>query len=335
VDPATVIRINDQLGLHPSLARIAARGPAIVAGVGVARPDLSHFEMLRRWWTADPDGTQAPQTGFLGRLCDVIGDSQAAAVGVSLGGGPTLALTAERATTLSVEPSQGISLALPGDGGSLDRAWVAARRAMAQPDRADAAPLTAARSGIATAIRFTDLASKLPAEGGNYPTNNTGAQLSLAARLLAADLGIRVLHVPIAGDFDLHAQLPSRYPAVMNEIDGAVDAFCADLETRGLANRVLVATTSEFGRRPEDNGDNGVDHGTASSAFLLGPVVPGIYGEQPRLDRLDDDGNMTATVQLTDYYATLAESWFGVPAADVLPGRPEAIAGVFGTARAA
>jgi uncharacterized protein (DUF1501 family) len=335
IDPASVIPITNELGLHPNLPRLAGRGPVVIPGVGVRRPDLSHFEMFRRWWMADPDGTADLQTGFLGRLCDVIGDTDAPAVGVSLGVGPSPALAAERVTTLSVDPAQGIGAALPGDGGSLDRAWVAARRAMAHPDRADAVPTSAARAGMASAIRFGDLAAKLPPAGGNYPTSDTAAQLALAARLLAAEQGVRVIHVPLTGDFDNHTSLPSRYPALMNDLDGALEAFCSDLESRGLADRVLIATTSEFGRRPEDNGDRGVDHGTASAVFLLGPVVPGVHGEQPRLDRLDDDGNLKATVDLTAYYATIAESWFGVPAGDVLPGRPAAIGGVLQTARAA
>jgi uncharacterized protein (DUF1501 family) len=92
----------------------------------------------------------------------------------------------------------------------------------------------------------------------------------------------------------------------------------------------LVATVSEFGRRAGDNGDNGLDHGTVSTALLLGPVRPGMYGELPRLDRLDDDGNAAATVPMLDYYATLAE-WFGVPATEVLPGGASVIANLIAT----
>ena len=47
-----------------------AAGAAIVQGVGVTRPDLSHFEMLRRWWAGDADSAHVSLTGFLGRLAD-------------------------------------------------------------------------------------------------------------------------------------------------------------------------------------------------------------------------------------------------------------------------
>jgi uncharacterized protein (DUF1501 family) len=331
VDVATVIRVDERVGLHPKLRRIALRGPAIVAGVGVASPDLSHFEMMRRWWTGDPGAATSYDTGFLGRVCDAVGDPAAPAVGVSLGAGPTPALTADRVVTLSLQPSSGGSFPSPGDGGTLDRVWLAACRAMATAEPAGPPLLGASRRGAAQAIAFADLAARLPAPGDGFPATDTGSQLRLAGQLLAADHGIRVIHVPLSGDFDTHTNVVDRYPQLMDELDGAVDAFLTDLERRGLADRVLVATTSEFGRRAGDNGSGGLDHGTAACALILGPVAPGVHGELSRLDRLDPDGNLVATTNLTDYYATLAESWMGVPANDVLPGHPTPLSGVVRT----
>ena len=46
---------SDVMGMHPSLSRIRTWNPAIVTGIGVAKPDLSHFEMMRRWWSGDQD----------------------------------------------------------------------------------------------------------------------------------------------------------------------------------------------------------------------------------------------------------------------------------------
>jgi uncharacterized protein (DUF1501 family) len=91
---------------------------------------------------------------------------------------------------------------------------------------------------------------------------------------------------------------------------------------------VLLVSTSEFGRRVPDNESNGLDHGAGSMALMLGPVNPGLYGEYPDLSRLDQDDNVIATVHMDDYYATLAEGWFGVTAADVLSGGT-ALAGIF------
>jgi uncharacterized protein (DUF1501 family) len=102
--------------------------------------------------------------------------------------------------------------------------------------------------------------------------------------------------------------------------------FLGDLEARGLTDRVLVvATMSEFGRRPELNGSGGLDHGTASAALLAGAVSLGRIGKPLDLDQLDEDDNFVATTLMDQYYATLAETWFGVPAGDLLPGSPHAL----------
>ncbi len=63
-----------------------------------------------------------------------------------------------------------------------------------------------------------------------------------------------------------------------------------------MADEVLVATTSEFGRRVPDNESNGLDHGAGSFVMLLGPVNQGFVGDYPDLTTLDRDDNIVATV---------------------------------------
>jgi uncharacterized protein (DUF1501 family) len=329
IDAAQVHRIDGLLGFHPSLETLALQGASVVAGVGIAKPDLSHFEMLHRWQAGDPDGTVHPATGFLGRLCDTLGDPSAPAVGVSLGLGATQSLACERVTTISIDTgSEGVFPAFGADDGVQD-AWVAAQRAMAHPDRADSALLTTARAGGATALRFSDVAATLPEAADGYPETDFGAQLRLAARLLADDqIGLRVVHVPMDADFDTHTDHRIRYARLMADFDKALAALRTDLARRGIADRVLIATYSEFGRRVPDNGSTGLDHGAAGTALLMGPTDGGVFGEQPSLRHLDPDDNLKATVNMTEYYATIAESWFGIPAGDVLPGSPKPIPGI-------
>ena len=114
---------------------------------------------------------------------------------------------------------------------------------------------------------------------------------------------------------------------LMIELDQALAAFAADIDKRNLTESVLVATTSEFGRRAKEN-DNGTDHGTASCTLLLGPVHPGVHGDPPSLSHLDEHDNLIATATLEEYYATLAQEWFGIDAAAVLPSTPRPIAAV-------
>ncbi|MHB8400118.1 MAG: DUF1501 domain-containing protein [Candidatus Limnocylindrales bacterium] len=327
LDPATVLPLTAQVALHPSFTRLHGRGLAIVQGVGVPTPDLSHFEMLRRWYAGDMDSTTDTLTGFLGRLCDAIGDASAAAVGVSLGYGPTPALVSAKVSTVSMDPY--------GSGGfpaphQLDAAavWTTAWKSMAEYGPTDPVPFCSARKGAAYALRFSDVAKGFPAADPGFPTTELGAQLSLAARVLAQDNGVRVVHVPFLGDFDTHQDHLVRHAALMTQLDDGLDAFLTDLERRGIADRVLVATTSEFGRRMPDNASDGLDHGAASFALFSGPVIPGLYGAYPRLDALDRNNDLVAQVTMAQYYATIAEGWFGVPATDVVAGSPTPLTGI-------
>ena len=84
---------------------------------------------------------------------------------------------------------------------------------------------------------------------------------------------------------------------------------------------MLVHVWSEFGRRAEENGDSGTDHGAAGVGFLIGTRVAGtMVGEFPGLQTgLDDDGNVVGTSDFRGVYAALLEQWFGVDAAAVIP----------------
>jgi uncharacterized protein (DUF1501 family) len=325
IPSSQVLRLNNQFGLHPNLARSYRRPLALVEGLGHPNPDFSHSEMLRRWWFGDTDGKQFPRYGFLGRLCDVIATSNDAATGVSLGWGPSASLASQNAITLSMDPyGDG---RFPGyDDAGMNAAWVAAHRAMSQEDRAEATMLFAGRSGIRTALRFSDLLTAIPDSTVAYPDTTLGAQLSAAVRLLRAGAGIRIVHVPFSGDFDTHEDHLSRHNDLMTELDGALDAFLQELGALGMTQNVLLATTSEFGRRANQN-SNGLDHGTATVGLLAGAIHAGVYGAHPNWSTLDTNDNLKCTVTMGEYYATLAQ-WMGVTPGDVLAGNPAPLAGV-------
>jgi len=320
-----VLHLNNKIGLHPNLARVSRRPLALVEGVGHPNPDFSHSEMLRRWWFGDTDGRQFPKYGFLGRLCDVIAMPNDAATGVSLGWGPSASLAAQNAVTLSMDPSSDGKFPGYSDAG-MNAAWIAAQRAMSQPDLAEAAMLFAGRTGIRTALRFSDLLTALPPSTVAYPSTTLGAQLAAAVRLLRAGAGIRIVHIPFSGDFDTHEDHLAHHGNLMTELDGALDAFLQELDGLGMTQNVLVASTSEFGRRADQN-TSGLDHGTANVAFLAGAIHSGVYGQHPNWTTLDTNDNLKATVTMGDYYATLAQ-WMGVHPSDVLTGTTTPLPGV-------
>ena len=95
-------------------------------------------------------------------------------------------------------------------------------------------------------------------------------------------------------------------------------AFLDDLAASKLADRVVLMAFSEFGRRPEENGSLGTDHGTAGPVFLAGSSLnAGIFGKTPLLGDLDD-GNLKWSTDFRSVYATLLAGWLGLPADEIL-----------------
>jgi uncharacterized protein (DUF1501 family) len=322
--------LGDGFGLHPALARLSRRGVAAVAGVGTLRPDGSHFEMMQRWWRGDSGGTAAPGTGFLGRLGDAVGDPAAAAVGVALGGGPTPALAAARVSTLALSDLGIVELFTPHSDDRMLTAFQRGVDAMAPARRPSVeAVLSAADGGMRRALGTARILAGDGVdkqESSDLPGGDLGRSLTQALRLLRADVGVRLVHVTMGG-FDTHSGHKDQHNRLLAELDEAVDAFLGALSDAGLGRSTLVATTSEFGRRAGDNGSDGLDHGAASTALLLGPVHAGVHGEPPSLRRLDDDGNLRSTVDMSAYYSTLA-SWLGADPGEVLARPAGALKGV-------
>ena len=310
-------------GWHPNLAGLAGLGIAGVVGIGSNEPDFSHFEMEQRWWRGDSGELSRMSTGFFGRLCDQL-DVGAPVTGISLSGGPTPALLADKAVT--------VGLTDPGANWifSNDDPWIVTYRdtveAMSQGAASDGAPQAAARKGLADMTSFSQSIAQM--EDGSderYPWTDLGQQFRFASEIMSLDVGVRVLHVRLGG-FDTHIGQSWRHAELMNELSEATTVFVDHLAELGMADSTMIATTSEFGRRVEQN-DGGTDHGGASTMLLCGPATTGIHGEAPNLGSLDD-GNVVATARFEDYYATIAEDWFGVPASAVLPSGGEPIEGV-------
>ncbi|MFT7600495.1 MAG: hypothetical protein ACI8TP_003438 [Acidimicrobiales bacterium] len=263
------------------------------------------------------------RTGFLGRLTDALDDGSFL-VGVSLNG-PTPHLVNAQATTMSL--------------GSANDLWF-----MEPPDWADAVAyqqglrrFDGGEDGLASLVsdsymQLLDLAADLATSGGGSEVDwenpmindggSLGQQLYLAADLINADVGTRVLYAS-SGDYDTHSGHQRRQEQNLAEVDAAVDGFLNRAEEMGFADQVLVATVSEFGRRVEENGNgNGLDHGAGSTMLLAGPVGDHRLGEAPALDDLDEDGNLRVTAGFDRYLASLAEEWLGVEATSVLANSP-------------
>src|SRR3954462_9118686 len=147
--------------------------------------------------------------------------------------------------------------------------------------------------------------------------------------MIGAGLPLRVVALSAPGHYDTHSDQAGALSQGLQLTADSLLAFQRDLDARGLADRVLVHGWSEFGRRAQENGSNGTDHGAAGVGFLIGTRAKArMIGELPDLKTgLDDDGNLKATSDFRSVYSSLLEQWLGMDAAEVIPdaasfGRP-------------
>ena len=319
------IEIDDEIGLHPALVTLGERyrtgDVAIVEGLGMEDFDLSHFVSMRNWWdgTPEPDGT-----GWLGRYLDATVGYEQVLAGISVGPNPSPAMLGGGSFVVGVSDPDGLASGFPwwiDDVRDFVGVWSGFAPAgipvgELDPVRRAIANTASAQQTLYGSVRpLQGLLSREQVDWGTLE-----GRLALAAGLIVSDVHPSVVYVHGNTDFDTHEDQLSLHGALMGELDRGVARFFEIIEAAGVTDDVLVMTTSEFGRRPEDN-NGGTDHGTAASHFVIGSsVIGGRYGETPSLRKLDPDGNMIHTSDFRSLYATVLDGWLGAPADDILRG---------------
>ncbi len=330
---AQALPLNDHYGLNHNLTGIKglwdAGRVAIVQGVGYPNPTFSHFESIRIWETGDP--TRRQVDGWLGRTLAQSYDSNGHPLtGCACGATDVPGALRDLQATMTVIQDQ---KTFGFTGGSEVEAAVGALYS-ATPGIYGALFDTA----IATA---TETVATLRTSSSNYQPmadysdkvqlvyaskNQLAAALQLAAELIVTGTGVKLLHVTLGG-FDTHYTELNRHDDLMRYLDSAVSAFYKDLSAHGKAGNVLIATWSEFGRRPAENASGGTDHGAAAPLILIGdPLKGGLYGSEPSLTDLDSTGNLKYSVDFRSVYQEILSSHLGADANAILGGGFERVA---------
>jgi uncharacterized protein (DUF1501 family) len=317
-----VLPINNQIGLHPALKQLHARFQqnqvAIVQGVGHPKPDLSHFAMMDFWRAGHLNGMVATEnTGWLGRALDVMGQNQEIMTGLSLTNGIGPALFGKSAIVASLTSVDDY----PYIPDQYQTTYWSLLNGLADSGANDSRLLAASKKGMRHSRMAFDLMPYLKPGTKTYPDSETGRVFDLAARILGTSSELRVLHIPLPMDFDTHSNQAVKQAANFTELDNALAVLLDDLADRNLADQTIILVVSEFGRRAAENNSLGTDHGTANNAFVIGSQVRGgLYGQQPSLADLDDDGNTKFNLPYLDLLASVCDSWLGVDAGLVVPG---------------
>jgi uncharacterized protein (DUF1501 family) len=156
--------------------------------------------------------------------------------------------------------------------------------------------------------------------GVQYPQNPLARDLQLVAQIIASGLGTHIFHVTLNG-FDDHAAEVLTHARLLQFFAESVSAFYQDLDAHGKADQVVVMTFSEFGRRVKENAGRGTDHGTAAPIFVIGNKVKGgIYGDDPILTQLDNNGDLIYQVDFRSVYGTVLDGWLNADSKTILNG---------------
>ena len=171
---------------------------------------------------------------------------------------------------------------------------------------------------IATSsIQYASVIQNGATKGKNtysYPTSNLAKQLAIIAKLISGGLETPIYLANIGG-FDTHANQLNQHLNLWKTISDAVSAFQNDLKNQGLDESVSVMTFSEFGRRVNQNGTLGTDHGTAAPMLVIGKTVKGgLVGPNPNLKNLDTNGDIKFVYDYRQVYSTVLRDHLGLDA---------------------
>ena len=336
--PDQIIKLSDStmVGLAPTLPKLAklyeARQVGVVQGVGYDKPNLSHFESMDIWQTGRPKHDLA--TGWLGRYLDHSPAGASVVRAVAIGNRLPTVLTGGEQSGVAVPSFNGFTFFDGSDTEAesephrLHEAFLAFADAPLTDGPAKAL-LSSERATVQAVRAIQKLGDPKSGEGHPPPPKQSNGpatlaeKVSMAMKLLSSDLGVEIALVSLGG-FDNHAAETNNHPKLLTEVDNAIDQFMADAKATGKPGDYLLMTFSEFGRRVEEDGSSGTDHGTAAPLFLVGEgVAGGLYGEQPSLTNLDGNKNLIRTVDFREVYSTVLDGWLRkTPAAEVLATLP-------------
>jgi uncharacterized protein (DUF1501 family) len=306
-----VIKIKDGFGFHPSMVgfeRLYKDGRlAVVHGCGYDHPSLSHFSSMGFWHTGVPNGGEP--LGWLGRLADARLDKGTRNLIVNLGNSQSLAVRSGQHSPLVFDdPAR-----FRREGTDQEKQVLAG---LSQPRTTTNSTLEFLASMAQNATDSSDFVRQASA---SYRTpvdygigGGLGINLQRVAALLAAGMPTRLYYVTYAGNsFDTHVLQADLHSRLLMYTADAVRGFMDDVDRLGRGDDVAVMIFTEFGRRVEENGSLGTDHGTATPMFVLGKGVKGgFFGQPPSLTDLDD-GNLKMTTDFRRVYATMISEWLG------------------------
>lgn len=324
-----------ELGLHPRLTglkQIFDQGKlAIIQRTGYPNQTRSHFLGTDIWSTANP--ANASGSGWIGRYLDSLPSPVDALAGWNTTRDLPRVLLAEKVSIPAIQNPAAYAFASPNSGAEATSERAAALRINSHVpvDRPELAFVySSAQSAMATLDRVATVASYGPSV--TYPNTGFAQAMRAIAGAMVRGIGTRVFYVTTGG-FDTHSNQvganssSGTYVNLMGNLNDGLTAFYNDMRNQGLLDDTLIMSFSEFGRRINENGSSGTDHGAAAMMMVVGGRVEGgLYGTAPNLNpngnpTLENNGgDVTFETDFRSVYARIIDNWLGGSSAAVLGG---------------
>ncbi|MFN6304573.1 MAG: DUF1501 domain-containing protein [Planctomycetota bacterium] len=312
IPTSQVIKLNDDLGLHPALRAIEDQLSedrfSIIQGVGYPSPNRSHFESMDIWHSCHPKKDRS-QSGWLGRwLTEQSTNATSDSPAIHLGSEPLPLACQERGVQVpSLASLEQMRLKAKLEAGQ-DKQMSQATGSKAEESGSLLDFVSTSTVSALQVSQRLDTILAQPDASGDFPKTGLGEKLRAVSRLILSGLKTRVYYVTLDG-FDTHANQPDVHAGLLKQWADALTAFLSRLKQTGQQDRVLVMTFSEFGRRVSENASLGTDHGAAAPMFLAGPKLPkSIHGSRPDLSDLED-GDLRFKIDFRSVYASVLERW--------------------------
>jgi uncharacterized protein (DUF1501 family) len=325
--PDGALKLDDTFGLHPSMPAthaLALKGQArIVPAVATPDRERSHFEAQDVLESGMPV-VYGANSGWLNRALLAMGPSGSVKA-ISIGPTAPLILRGPvEAASWSPGGAADRDHRLPGILMDLYKSdpllGPALASGVATESMAKTATASAAMGGVGAPLE--------PVTAANYARQGLPAARKLGATLAAFMTqpdGKQVAAVSVDG-FDSHANQTALLTTRLAYVDAFIDGFSTGMGPAWTDTVVVLAT--EFGRTARVNGTAGTDHGTASTALLIGGGLKrgGIVGDWPTLaqNRLFENRDTAPTLDMRGVFKGVLRDHLGVDRAKldsvVFPG---------------
>lgn len=307
VSKKDIIKINDEVGFHPSLTplkRLYDQGSlTVINNVGYPNPNRSHFRSTDIWQTAT-DSNQYSQSGWIGRYLDNYAKQPYSAIEID--DSLSLAMKGETMNAIATQnPKAFYNLSkdpyFRGIHNHQNDAHLSEHN-LGYLYKTMIAAQSSAKHIYQTSKTFTSKKE--------YPNNKFGKQLKTTASFINSGLNTKVFYGSLGG-FDTHVNQLATQKKLLSIYANSMEAFVQDLKDNGTFKDTLILTFSEFGRRVKQNANVGTDHGTANNVFIIGDQLKkqGLYNNMASLSDLDDNGDLKFEIDFRTIYATVLDKW--------------------------